>query len=237
MAPYSHCCLTPFTLARGESVHNRLYQDGPLSSGNLLKGLLKLTYAHLCQLQRPGSGDHLYCFLSCWWTKLQCKVHFSLLEKLIEYEAVHEIRSWEDMKHRLHSDRRCFGFFHNKVPDEPLIFVEVALVNGLADNIQELLDTDAASVSPEEADTAIFYSISSTQEGLKGIKLGNFLIECAAEPADGSAGIQSAIDDLKSRSRDRRAAEEERERERELEMLVGVGIKTEKGPLPLPVPS
>lgn len=101
----------------------------------------------------------------------------ALLEKLIQYEAVHEIRSWRDLKNRLLSIGRCFGYFHNKVPDEPLIFVEVALVIGLSSNIQRLLSVDAPSVLQEDADTAIFYSISSTQDGLTGIRLGNFLIK------------------------------------------------------------
>ncbi len=101
----------------------------------------------------------------------------SLLEKLIEYEAVHEIRSWHDLKNRLDSDRQCFAFFHTKMPDEPLIFVTVALVNKIADSIQELLDIEAATFDPEEADTAIFYSISNAQMGLIGINLGNFLIK------------------------------------------------------------
>jgi malonyl-CoA decarboxylase len=101
----------------------------------------------------------------------------SLLEKLIEYEAVHEIRSWTDLKNRLDSDRHCFAFFHNKMPDEPLIFVEVALVNEITAGIQELLDEKAATIKPEEADTAVFYSISNAQKGLSGIDLGNFLIK------------------------------------------------------------
>jgi len=101
----------------------------------------------------------------------------SLLEKLIEYEAVHEIRSWADMKNRLELDRQCFAFFHSKVPTEPLIFVEVALVNDISGNIQELLDQSAETISPEKADTAIFYSISNAQKGLAGINLGNFLIK------------------------------------------------------------
>lgn len=105
----------------------------------------------------------------------------SLLEKLIEFEAVHEIRSWEDLKNRLVSDRQCFAFFHNRVPDEPLIFVEVALVDNMSDNIQELLDVEASTMEPEEADTAIFYSISSAQKGLSGIHLGNFLIKQVVE--------------------------------------------------------
>lgn len=101
----------------------------------------------------------------------------SLLEKLIEYEAVHEIRSWEDLRNRLESDRRLYAFFHPRMPEEPLIFVEVALVNGLSGNVQKLLDESAPTGDPEKADTAIFYSISNTQKGLRGISFGNFLIK------------------------------------------------------------
>lgn len=101
----------------------------------------------------------------------------SLLEKLMKYEAVHEIRSWTDLKNRLDSDRRCFAFFHNKMPNEPLIFVEVALVNEISGNIRKLLDEEAVTIKPEDADTAVFYSITSAQKGLEGIHLGNFLIK------------------------------------------------------------
>ena len=101
----------------------------------------------------------------------------SLLEKLIAYEAVHEIRSWTDLKNRLDSDRRCFAFFHYKMPEEPLIFVEIALVNDIADNIHTLLDEHQPAMNPEKADTAIFYSISNAQPGLTGISFGNFLIK------------------------------------------------------------
>lgn len=101
----------------------------------------------------------------------------ALLEKLIAYEAVHEIRGWDDLKNRLDSDRRCFAFFHPRMPDEPLIFVEVALVPGMADSIQKLLDETAPVVEPGAADTAIFYSISNAQQGLAGISLGDFLIK------------------------------------------------------------
>ncbi len=102
----------------------------------------------------------------------------ALLEKLIAYEAVHEIRGWEDLKNRLDSDRRCFAFFHPRMPDEPLIFVEVALVNGLADNVAVLLDESAPLVDPSgNADTAIFYSISNAQKGLTGVSFGGFLIK------------------------------------------------------------
>jgi malonyl-CoA decarboxylase len=101
----------------------------------------------------------------------------ALLEKLIAYEAVHPIESWDDLKNRLDFDRRYFAYFHPRMPDEPLIFVEVALVNGIADNVQTLLDPDAPPHDPSEADTAIFYSISNAQPGLAGISFGNFLIK------------------------------------------------------------
>lgn len=105
----------------------------------------------------------------------------ALLEKLIAYEAVHAIESWDDLKNRLDSDRRCFAYFHPRMPDEPLIFVEVALVNGLAGNIQALLDENAPVTDPRAADTAIFYSISNAQKGLAGISFGNFLIKRVAD--------------------------------------------------------
>ena len=101
----------------------------------------------------------------------------ALLEKLIEYEVVHEIQSWGDLKNRLDTDRCCYAFFHPRMPSEPLIFVLVALVNGLSGNIEELLDDTAPSADPENADTAIFYSISNTQLGLRGVRLGDFLIK------------------------------------------------------------
>jgi malonyl-CoA decarboxylase len=105
----------------------------------------------------------------------------ALLEKLAGYEAVHGIRSWRDMKNRLDSDRRCYAFFHPRMPTEPLIFVEVALVKGLADSVQALLDPRAPLVDTKSADTAIFYSISNCQRGLAGISFGNFLIKRVVE--------------------------------------------------------
>ena len=98
-----------------------------------------------------------------------------VLEKIIEYEAVHQILDWEDLRRRLQADRRCFGFFHPSLPDEPLIFVEVALCSGLTGSVTDLL---FGAVEPDvEADTAIFYSISNCQRGLTGISFGNFLIK------------------------------------------------------------
>jgi malonyl-CoA decarboxylase len=107
------------------------------------------------------------------------------LEKLITYEAVHEITGWEDLRRRLAPDRRCFGFFHPALPGEPLIFVEVALTEGLATAVQPLLaplgDERAAATAGARADTAIFYSISNCQEGLRGVSFGNFLIKQVVE--------------------------------------------------------
>ncbi len=101
----------------------------------------------------------------------------ALLEKLIDYEAVHQIQSWEDLRNRLESDRRCYALFHPRMPEEPLAFVEVALVKGIARGIQDLLDQDAPVADPQSADTAIFYSISNTQKGLKGVSFGDYLIK------------------------------------------------------------
>ena len=104
----------------------------------------------------------------------------ALLEKLVAYEAVHAIRSLEDLRNRLDSDRRCYALFHPSMPGEPLAFVEVALVGGLANSIQGLLDEKAPVGDPHAADTAIFYSISSPQRGLRGISFGEYLIRGAA---------------------------------------------------------
>jgi malonyl-CoA decarboxylase len=109
--------------------------------------------------------------------RIDWRASAALLEKLIAYEAVHEIAGWDDLKKRLQSDRRCFAFFHPRMRDEPLIFVEVALTGGIADSIQALLDPKAPVLDPAAADTAIFYSISNAQAGLAGISFGNFLIK------------------------------------------------------------
>ena len=109
----------------------------------------------------------------------------AVLEKLIAYEAVHEIKGWDDLRRRLAPDRRCFAFFHPALPGEPLIFVEVALVEGLATAVPPLLsqDTDEAAARARalRADTAIFYSISNCQDGLRGVSFGNFLIKQVVE--------------------------------------------------------
>ncbi|MFS4436672.1 malonyl-CoA decarboxylase [Paracoccaceae bacterium GXU_MW_L88] len=101
-----------------------------------------------------------------------------LLEKLIQYEAVHEIQDFNDLQRRvLPPDRRCYAFMHPAMPDEPLIFVEIALIEGLPNSVQALIDDDRAVLRPDQADTAVFYSISNCQAGLAGISFGNLLIK------------------------------------------------------------
>jgi len=100
-----------------------------------------------------------------------------ILEKLIEYEAVHEIAGWRDLHRRLASDRRCFAFFHPALPEEPLIFIEVALTERISTTVAPLLDPDSPEVDPARADCAMFYSITNCQDGLRGISFGNLLIK------------------------------------------------------------
>ena len=100
-----------------------------------------------------------------------------LLEQIIAHEAVHEIQGWDDLRRRLESDRRCYAFFHPALADEPLIFVEVALTDAMAEAVAPLLQTPSTSKDPAHATTAVFYSISNCQPGLRGVALGNFLIK------------------------------------------------------------
>jgi malonyl-CoA decarboxylase len=106
----------------------------------------------------------------------------NVLEKIIRYEAVHEIQGWDDLRRRLEpADRRCFAFFHPQLVDEPLIFVEVALTTEIPRTIGEVLQPEREVLPAQEATTAVFYSISNCQEGLRGISFGNFLIKQVAE--------------------------------------------------------
>ena len=106
----------------------------------------------------------------------------SILEKIVEYEAVHEIKNLEDLRRRLlPKDRRCFAFFHPSMPDDPLIFVEVALTNGVATSIQKVLSESREEIDLQGANSAVFYSISNCQEGLSGISFGNSLIKQVAQ--------------------------------------------------------
>src|SRR5437764_14130972 len=104
-----------------------------------------------------------------------------VLEKLIQYEAVHAIQGWRDLRRRLEADRRCFAFFHPQLPDEPIIFIEVALSRGMSAQVQPLLDIRTQLADTADADCAMFYSITNCQEGLRGISFGNQLIKQVAE--------------------------------------------------------
>ncbi len=105
-----------------------------------------------------------------------------ILERIIAYEAVHAIDDWDDLRGRMEPpDRRCFAFFHPAMPDDPLIFVEVALVKGVPGSIQKLLEPGREVLDPAQADTAVFYSISNCQKGLRGISFGNSLIKQVVE--------------------------------------------------------
>lgn len=104
-----------------------------------------------------------------------------VLEKLIKYEAVHEIAGWHDLQRRLAADRRCFAFFHPALPHEPLIFIEVAFTKGMSASIEPLLAPETPQLDPQTADTAIFYSITNCQTGLRGISFGNLLIKQVAQ--------------------------------------------------------
>jgi malonyl-CoA decarboxylase len=148
--------------------------------------LLQLMNGHkdLAALDRDVA--HL---LSSWFNrgflvlrKIDWSTPANILEQIIRYEAVHEIRDWDDLRRRIDPvDRRCYAFFHPALVDEPLIFVEVALTESIPGAIAPLLAKDRQTVAMERARTAVFYSISNTQRGLGGISFGSFLIKQVAE--------------------------------------------------------
>jgi malonyl-CoA decarboxylase len=106
----------------------------------------------------------------------------NILERIIRYEAVHAIDGWDDLRRRLEpADRRCYAFFHPRLVDEPLIFVEIALTTGIPRAIAPVLDSERQPMRAEDTDTAVFYSISNTQKGLQGVSFGHFLIKQVAE--------------------------------------------------------
>jgi malonyl-CoA decarboxylase len=113
--------------------------------------------------------------------KIDWSTPANVLEKIIEYEAVHEINSWNDLRARLApNDRQCFAFFHPLIPEDPLIFVEVALTNGIPESIESVIKIDRDEIEYTKINTAVFYSISNCQDGLAGISFGNFLIKKVA---------------------------------------------------------
>jgi malonyl-CoA decarboxylase len=124
-----------------------------------------------------------------WWfnrgflvlQRIDWRTSATVLERLIAYEAVHQIQGWDDLRRRLKADRRCYAFLHPALQDEPLIFIEVALTNRLAGDVQSLLDIRSPVADPSRARWAIFYSITNCQPGLRGVSFGNFLIKQVVE--------------------------------------------------------
>jgi malonyl-CoA decarboxylase len=136
---------------------------------------------------KPIAADLAHLFTS-WFNRgflvlrrIDWRTSAVILEKLIQYEAVHQIQGWHDLRRRLETDRRCYAFFHPALPDEPIIFIEVALTRGLSDKVQALLDPDSAVLDSDAAEWAIFYSITNCQEGLRGVPFGSFLIKQVVE--------------------------------------------------------
>jgi len=167
----------------------RRLNQAPGATGRLVRmrlDLLQLTKSHP-QFARTDL-DFVHLFKS-WFNRgflllrhIDWGTPANILEKIIEYEAVHAINNWDELRRRLlPADRRCFAFFHPSMPDEPLIFVEVALVEAIPGSIQTLLAEARTHLEPRSADTAVFYSISNCQEGLRGISFGNSLIKQVVE--------------------------------------------------------
>lgn len=148
---------------------------------DLRRALLQTLAAHP---ERAGiDADLLHLFRS-WFNRgflvlqrIDWHTPAVILERLIQYEAVHEIQGWRDLRRRLEGDRRCYAFFHPALPDEPLVFIEIALTRGMAASVQPLLDPDSPIGDATRATCATFYSITNCQEGLRGVSFGNFLIK------------------------------------------------------------
>jgi len=118
-------------------------------------------------------------FLAC--RRIDQQTSPAILEKLIRYEAVHQIRDRRDLQRRLDSDRRCYALFHPALPEDPVIFTELSLTRGMSPRVQPLLDTDAPVLDAASCTFAVFYSISNCHEGLKGFSFGNTLIRSVVE--------------------------------------------------------
>jgi malonyl-CoA decarboxylase len=136
---------------------------------------------------KPIAADLAHLFAS-WFNRgflvlrrIDWQTSAAILEKLIQYEAVHQIQGWNDLRRRLEADRRCYAFFHPALPDEPIIFIEVALTRALSDKVQALLDPDSGVLDADSAECAIFYSITNCQQGLRGVPFGSFLIKQVVE--------------------------------------------------------
>lgn len=170
-----------------QELFRRLNQatDGTGVLVDLRRQLLRTIDAHPERIPIDADLAHL---LRSWFNagflrrqRIDWRSSALVLERLIQYEAVHQIQGWGDLRRRLEADRRCYAFFHPALPDEPLIFIEVALTQGMSGRVQPLLDPESPVLDPDAADCAIFYSITNCQEGLRGISFGNFLIKSVVE--------------------------------------------------------
>lgn len=178
--------------AKAEPKRRELFRRLNLANGgtSALVGMREELLAHLrnCENLKVVDTDLFQMFKS-WFNRgflvvraVDWSTPASILEKIIRYEAVHEIHGWEDLRRRTEpTDRRCFAFFHPALVDDPLIFVEVALTSSIPGSVQNLLTADRAIVPVDEINTAVFYSISNCQDGLRGISFGNFLIKQVAQ--------------------------------------------------------
>jgi malonyl-CoA decarboxylase len=186
---------TPATLARLQSVteppRQEVFRRMNMAPGGtpvlvgIRRALLDLLPAHP---HLASVDDDLVHLFGSWFNRgflelrrIDWGTPAAILEKLIAYEAVHEIQGFPDLKRRLERDRRCFAFFHPALPDEPLVFVEVAFVDELPASVAPILSLESAVGDPRKARCAVFYSITSCQPGLKGISFGNFLIKQVAQ--------------------------------------------------------
>jgi malonyl-CoA decarboxylase len=166
----------------------RRLNQGPGGTTTILRLRERLLEVKRDQPELNAVDWDLHHLLSSWFNsgflqivRVDWRTPAYLLEQIIAHEAVHEIRGWNDLRRRLESDRRCFAFFHPALPNEPLIFVEIALMDRMADAVGSLLDTQSAYDDSSQATAAVFYSISNCQPGLRGVSLGNFLIKNVVE--------------------------------------------------------
>lgn len=166
----------------------RRLNRGPGGTATILRLRERLLELKRDQPELDAVDWDLHHLLSSWFNpgflqmvRVDWRTPAYLLEQIIAHEAVHEVRGWNDLRRRLESDRRCFAFFHPALPNEPLIFVEIALMDRMADAVGSLLDAQPAADDSSGATAAVFYSISNCQPGLRGVSLGNFLIKNVVE--------------------------------------------------------
>ena len=178
-----------------ESPRQELFRRWNIAPGGtatlmaMRKRLLGTLKAHP---ERAGIDSDLLHLFRSWFNRgflvlqrIDWRTPAVILERLIEYEAVHQIQGWHDLRRRLEADRRCFAFFHPALPEEPLIFIEVALTRGMSAEVQPLIDPKSPVDDASRADTAIFYSITNCQEGLRGVSFGNVLIKQVVDDLGG----------------------------------------------------